>query len=100
MHRTFVRLCALVVFVSGISVPPTFAQEGESLVRVIDGSPAPAPPETITRDARGRATIRAIKLEQPLKLDGKLDEEVYSITKPFGGLIQVAPKYGAESTER
>jgi hypothetical protein len=67
---------------------------------VIDGSPAPEPPEVITRDARNRATVRAIKLTAPLKLDGKLDEEVYAVTKPFGGLIQVAPKYGAESTEK
>ena len=56
---------------------------------VIDGSPAPEPPETITRDARGRATVRAIKLTEPLRLDGKLDEEVYRTTKPFGGMLQV-----------
>ena len=67
---------------------------------VIDGSPAPIAPETITRDARGRATVRAIKLTTPLRLDGKLDDEVYLTAKPFGGLLQVAPKYGAESTER
>jgi hypothetical protein len=67
---------------------------------VIDGSPAPEPPETITRDARGRATVRAIKLSAPLELDGRLDEEVYATTKPFGGMLQVAPNYGAESTEK
>jgi len=100
MRRTFVRFSALMLFVCGGFVAATFAQQAESPARIIDGSPAPDPPETITRDERRRATIRAIKLEQPLKLDGKLDEEVYSITKPFGGLIQVAPKYGEESTER
>ncbi len=67
---------------------------------IIDGSPAPVAPETITRDARGRATVRAIKLAAPLRLDGALDEEVYRNTKPFGGMLQVAPNYGAESTER
>ena len=80
---------------------PATAQQGQLPLAVsIDGSPAPVAPETITRDARGRATIRAIKLDQPLRLDGKLDEAVYANTKPFGGLIQVAPKYGEESTER
>ena len=67
---------------------------------VIDGSPAPIAPETITRDERNRATVRAIKLTSPLVMDGKLDEEVYQVNKPFGGFLQVVPKYGAESTER
>jgi hypothetical protein len=71
---------------------------GPSLV--IDGSPAPVAPETITRDAAGRATVRAIKLSQPLRVDGTLDEEVYTLNKPFGGFLQVAPKYGAPSSER
>jgi hypothetical protein len=75
-------------------------QNGNGPTVVIDGSPAPIAPETITRDVRRRATVRAIKLTSPLMMDGRLDEEVYQTNKPFGGLIQVAPKYGAESTER
>jgi len=66
----------------------------------IDGSPAPVAPEVITRDSLRRATVRAIKLTSPLKVDGKLDEEVYQVEKPFGGLIQVAPKYGEIQTEK
>ena len=66
----------------------------------IDGPPAPVPPEVITRGPNGQATIRAIKLSAPLKIDGVLDEEVYTREKPFGGLIQVTPKYGEEQTER
>jgi hypothetical protein len=66
----------------------------------IDGPPAPVPPETITRAANGQATVRAIKLTSPLKVDGVLDEEVYTREKPFGGLIQVTPRYGELQTER
>jgi hypothetical protein len=69
-------------------------------VSLIDGSPAPVPPQSITRDDRRRATVRAIKLTQPLRVDGQLDEEVYAAHAPFGGFIQVAPVYGEESTER
>lgn len=101
MHR--VLTCSVVVaLVSTPAVGLARTQEKDSTTStiVIDGSPAPAPPETITRDARGRATVRAIKLTEPLRLDGKLDESVYQTTKPFGGMLQVAPKYGAESTER
>ena len=67
---------------------------------IIDGSPPPVPPQSMTRDDRRRATVRAIKLTQPLRVDGQLDEEVYAQHAPFGGFIQVAPVYGEESTER
>lgn len=67
---------------------------------IIDGPPPPIPPEMIARDAAGRATVRAIKLAEPLHVDGRLDEEVYTSYRPFGGFIQVAPKAGAPSTER
>jgi hypothetical protein len=67
---------------------------------VIDGPPAPVAPEVITRNAAGQATVRAIKLTAPLKVDGQLDEEVYAREKPFGGLIQVTPRYGEPQSER
>jgi hypothetical protein len=57
-------------------------------------------PAVITRDATGQATVRAIKLTAPLKLDGVLDEEVYSREAPFDGMLQVAPDYGAPASER
>jgi hypothetical protein len=83
------------------SAAPALAQspqDGGPLT--IDGSPAPVPPQSMTRDERRRATVRAIRLAEPLRLDGRLDEEVYQTHAPFGGFIQVAPSYGAESTER
>jgi len=66
----------------------------------IDGAPPPAPPEVITRDHLNRATIRAIRLSQPLQLDGVLDEEIYQTVPPFDGMIQVTPDYGAPGSER
>ena len=53
----------------------------------IDGPAAPVPPAVITRGPNGQATIRAIKLTSPLKVDGQLDEEVYAREKPFGGFL-------------
>ena len=66
----------------------------------IDGPPAPIAPANISRDAAGRATVRAIKLVKPLTLDGVLDEDVYKTEAPFDGLIQVAPNAGSPATER
>jgi hypothetical protein len=75
-------------------------QNGAAPVREIDGSPAPIAPEVITRDAANRPTIRALRLAAPLRVDGKLDEDVYERERPFGGFVQVAPQAGAPSTER
>src|SRR3954469_1175119 len=66
----------------------------------IDGPPRPTAPEVITRALSGQATVRAIKLSAPLKVDGILDEDVYAREKPFGGLIQVAPRFGEPQSER
>ena len=65
----------------------------------IDGPPAPAPPATITRDANGRATVRAVRLDAPLRLDGVLDEPIYASVEPFGDFIQQAPDEGAPASE-
>jgi len=67
---------------------------------VLDGSPAPTFPETITRDDLGRATVRAIRLTEPLVLDGQLDEAVYAENLPFGGFVQASPTSGAPASER
>ena len=67
---------------------------------VIDGAPPPLAPETIARDATGRATVRAVRLTEPLRLDGTLDEGVYETVASVGGFIQQVPDEGAPSTER
>ena len=68
--------------------------------RVIDGPPPPVAPETITRDASGGATVRAIRLDGPWQLDGVLNEPVYSDVQGFGDFIQQAPDEGAPASER
>ena len=79
----------------GAGQPPT-----PTGIRTIDGPPAPIPPEVITRDDAGRATVRAIKLTEPLELDGELDEAIYGRVPPISGFIQQLPDEGAPATER
>ncbi len=67
---------------------------------VRDGPPAPVAPAVITRDSTGQATVRAIKLAAPLKLDGLLDDAVYTSAAPFDGMIQVVPDYGKPASEK
>ena len=79
----------------GAGQPPT-----PTGVRTIDGPAAPIPPEVITRDEAGRATVRAVKLTEPLALDGELDEAIYGRVPPISGFIQQLPDEGAPATER
>ena len=71
-----------------------FAEAGQS-----DGPAPPVPPAVITRDASGRATVRATRLQAEIHLDGQLDEAVYSEIEPISGLIQVEPQAGLPATQ-
>ena len=66
----------------------------------IDGPPAPVAPAVITRDDRGNATVRAIRLTEPIRLDGRLDEAVYRDVPAIGGFLQTLPDEGEPATER
>jgi hypothetical protein len=64
------------------------------------GDPAPpVAPATVSRDA-GRATVRAIRLDQPINLDGVLDEAVYTDAPSISDFIQQVPREGVAATER
>ena len=66
----------------------------------IDGPAPPVAPATVARDESGRATVRAIRLAQPLRLDGALDEAIYTSVPPISDFIQVEPEEGAPATEK
>ena len=67
---------------------------------VFDGPPVPVPPAVIARDADGRATIRAVRLTTPLRIDGQLDEAVYASVPPISDFIQTEPAEGSPASER
>jgi hypothetical protein len=61
--------------------------------------PAPVAPEVIARDAQGDITVRATRLAEPIVVDGKLDDPVYSQVKPVNGFVQQEPLEGRPATE-
>ena len=75
---------------AGFAMPPT----------IIHGPPPPIAPEVINRDAEGRATLRAIRLDAPLQLDGQLDERVYFTVPPVTDFIQQEPDEGAPARDQ
>jgi hypothetical protein len=68
---------------------------------VVDGPAAPEQPNVMARDeASGKSTIRAIKLTEPFKMDGQLDEAFYKTYPGFEGLVQASPRYREPATEK
>jgi len=65
----------------------------------VDGPPSPLAPAVITRDEKGGATIRAVRIDKPLKIDGQLDEEVYSTVPAAGGFIMQEPSDGDAASQ-
>lgn len=75
------------------------AQQG-SVATDSDGPPAPVEPNVFARDAVGRTTLRAVKLAQPLILDGRLDDEIYRSTPAITDFLQMLPRAGEPASER
>jgi hypothetical protein len=65
-----------------------------------DGPPPPLLPASMVRDAEGRTTVRAIRVTAPLRIDGQLDEALYTAITPISDFIQVEPVPGAPATEK
>jgi uncharacterized protein DUF5916 len=65
-----------------------------------DGPPAPVAPAVISRDDQGRAVVRAVRLLQPLRIDGRLDEPIYADVNPITDFIQQEPREGAAASEK
>ena len=67
---------------------------------VIHGPPPPVAPAIIARDEAGRVTVRATRIAEPIVLDGKLDEAIYTSVPPMGGFVQQEPREGEAATEK
>ena len=74
------------------SVAPTSA--------LLDGPPPPVFPDVVARDDGGQATVRATRIDAPLRIDGELTEEVYTAVPAISDFVQALPKEGAKATER
>ena len=60
--------------------------------------PGPVAPATMVRTDQGRVTVRAVRLTEPLNVDGVLDEAAYQ-TVPISGFIQNIPLEGEPASE-
>jgi hypothetical protein len=98
-RRTIVCLAVLAVCAATAADAGQAAASAE-LPFAIDGPPPPALPDRIARDDEGRATIRTIRLAEPLRIDGRLEESVYQQERPVSDFIQTDPIEGGPATEK
>ena len=94
--------------VTGLALPLTFTLSVTLGLTLGFGIPAaaqdilpmPVAPAVVARDDQGRTTVRATRLTQEIRLDGRLDEAVYQTVPPITGFIQQLPDEGALASER
>ena len=95
-----VMLAAAALATIGPWAPAAEAQAPAAVRQSGGDPPPPVAPATLSRDGAGHATVRAIRLDQPLRLDGALDESVYNDFPSISDFIQQVPREGASATER
>ena len=54
----------------------------------------------IGEDVDGRVTVRAIRFDGEINIDGRLDEDIYSSVAPMSDFIQNLPDDGAPASEK
>src|SRR4030095_15894770 len=65
----------------------------------LDRPDPPVPPAVISRDASGRATVRAVRMTTPIRIDGALNEPFYASVPPISDFIQQEPEDGAPAAQ-
>jgi hypothetical protein len=59
-----------------------------------------AGPAIVSRTAADKVTVRAVRVKTPLKIDGRLDEDVYGSVEAISDFIQQEPREGEPATEK
>src|SRR5439155_15413220 len=72
----------------------------ESATAADDIEPPLATDVIVRNAANTRAVIRAVRLTAPLRIDGKLDEEIYATALPISDFVQTEPVEGQSATEK
>jgi hypothetical protein len=72
----------------------------EPTTAIIDGPAPPEAPDVVARDERGRVTVRAVRLAEPLVIDGRLDDAAYTQVPSIGDFVQQEPREGEPASEK
>jgi hypothetical protein len=84
-------LAALVAVAAACAVPA--AASAQPALSRVEG------PAVVSRDSGG-VTVRAIHLPEGLRVDGRLDDDIYLRVEPISDFVQQEPDEGRPATER
>lgn len=87
---------ALLFFLAAQGVAASVAPAQQGFVPAPATSPELPPAQ---RSAEGRLEVVAVAAEEPVRVDGVLDEEVWRRAVPVGGFVQAEPLEGEPATE-
>lgn len=90
MRFARVLLCCMAALI--IATPAAASQNPPN-------EPSLPPPPVKVRDAEGRVTVRAVRVDEPPRIDGSLDEKLYQTLTPITDFIQQDPDEGQLATE-
>ncbi len=90
---------AVVVLAAWVSFAQPAAAQAPGEPAAPTTAPATAEP-IFSRDEKRSATVRAVHLTEPLRVDGRLDEALYRDVTPITDFIQTLPLANATPTER
>src|SRR5262245_3286412 len=97
---SFALLAVPAVHAGQSDTPLESAPVSAAIPADFDGPPPPVAPAVIARDATGRATVRAVRVTTPMRIDGALDEPLYASVPPISDFIQQEPREGEPATEK
>ena len=102
MSPRVARALAALTALTAFTAAPAVAQQPPARpgVAIVQGPPPPTLPDTISRDDQGHATVRAVRVTTPMRVDGRLDEAIYGSINPASGFIQMEPRAGELATEK
>ncbi len=95
-----IALCSGIVLLASAEPAAQQPTNVPGLPPLVDGPPPPVPPEVINRDEQGRVTARAVRVDEPIRIDGELDEAIYAGVAAMSDFIQNDPDEGAPATEK
>src|SRR5262245_51926755 len=82
-----------------LAAGPLLAQDTGESAAAGNGVPGGFP-SVLTHDAGGHVVVRATRITQPIRVDGRLDDAAYSQVAPFTEFIQQEPAEGKPITEK
>ena len=97
VRAEFVALAMILIAFPGLSAQ--VASEGGTDRLEIDDPPAPVGGAMINQAYQDGATLRAVRVNEPLEIDGIIDEPFYQSVPPITEFVQIVPEVDGEPSE-